>query len=136
MEKGFQSLFFWKWCLRTCTPWQPYATQGVSILVFLEVVFKAAVNLMPYYYLFEFQSLFFWKWCLRKVMQAIGSAPTSFQSLFFWKWCLRTQQLQHRMLLICVSILVFLEVVFKVGDFLLISQSYPCFNPCFSGSGV
>ncbi len=109
---GFQSLFFWKWCLKSLD----------------EIGFQELVT--------EFQSLFFWKWCLKFALVPPPIPLIPFQSLFFWKWCLKFLLSKVVSLRCNVSILIFLEVVFKVITDRASPWLSASFNPYFSGSGV
>ncbi len=135
----FQSLFFWKCCLKSVKIVTRRRAKIVSILVFLEVVFKVLIQL-PQTYLWRVSILVFLEVVFKEKMVIFrvpwntsvsilvflevvfkgSSLPLKskttpeFQSLFFWKWCLKQEYAPGKLAGNLVSILIFLEVVFKV----------------------
>ncbi len=135
-ELEFQSLFFWNRYFDMQRKKTIVSHKIVSILVFLESVFRQLLELTEELDELEFQSLFFWNRYFDFVACICELVSKKFQSLFFWN---RYFDLVHHSLesnMPCVSILVFLESVFRQQQLYALLKGLESFNPCFSGIGI
>ena len=109
----FQSLFSWKLFSNTMRCKCGRETGEVSILVFMEAVFKLEGQAIYTQLKTQFQSLFSWK--LFSNRQCLDRHPAiyEFQSLFSWKLFSNPTVQICRCACVRVSILVFMEAVFK-----------------------
>ena len=110
----FQSLFFWNWCLKFLCIDREHAESEVSILVFLELVFKDSGWVITLAYILQVSILVFLELVFKDTHPGEPAPMESgFQSLFFWNWCLKIGSAIISFADGFVSILVFLELVFK-----------------------
>ena len=109
----FQSLFSWKLSSNTIWIYSDLAGYIVSILVFMEAVFKLQLGFVIDPFLLGFNPCFHGS-CLQTTENPFPIASTiSFQSLFSWKLSSNFIRISHPRPAPGVSILVFMEAVFK-----------------------
>ena len=110
----FQSLFFWIWNSDLCCRERKGLHQVVSILVFLDMEFRLEESPLGNIATRKFQSLFFWIWNSDLWYEFEFPLPRGFQSLFFWIWNSDNRYQETTSLLSEVSILVFLDMEFRL----------------------
>ena len=114
---------------------RPSANISVSILVFLDYVFKAQSAKIILSFVCSFQSLFFWIMYLKLVLIRASLAVASVSILVFLDYVFKAiKEERHYLIYTIVSILVFLDYVFKeLAGLMTGYEAKDCFNPCFSG---
>ena len=132
----FQSLFFWIWNSDLCCRERKGLHQVVSILVFLDMEFRLEESPLGNIATRKFQSLFFWIWNSDLWYEFEFPLPRGFQSLFFWIWNSDNRYQETTSLLSEVSILVFLDMEFRLDIQAFMLWFLLSFNPCFSGYGI
>ena len=108
----------------------------VSILVFLDMAFKEHGHSRKRTGRQMFQSLFFWIWPSKPAQAAPGIGVIKSFNPCFSGYGLQSLSCWTSPACIFVSILVFLDMAFKVSMLYLAPAWIVCFNPCFSGYGL